>query len=71
VRSTAAPASYRVIATAGGAIDPRWWATAGALTAFAALTRAREARAGRPTRIGRGGAEQTDRLEPPGRRCGC
>ena len=39
----------------------------GELVIFAAPTRAR----GGPTRIGRGGAEQTDRLEPPGRRCGC
>jgi hypothetical protein len=45
-----------------------------ALICFITLTRARSARAGRPTRIGRGCAEQTDRLdlvEPPGPRCGC
>jgi hypothetical protein len=35
-----------------------------ALLMFVALTRARGARAGRPTRIGRGCAEQSDRLEP-------
>jgi hypothetical protein len=33
-------------------------------TILVAPTRARSARAGRPTRIGRGCAEQTDRLEP-------
>ena len=41
-------------------------ATAAALTAIAALTRAREA-----APIPASCAEQTDRLEPPGRRCGC
>ena len=35
-----------------------------ALLIFAALTRARGGRAGRSSRIGRGCAEQTDRLEP-------
>jgi hypothetical protein len=41
------------------------------LLILAAPSRARGARAGRPRRIGRGCAEQPDRLEPPGRRCGC
>jgi hypothetical protein len=34
-------------------------------------TRARGGRAGRPSRMGRGCAEQSDWLEPPGRRSGC
>src|SRR5271155_4726259 len=57
--------------------------SAAALIMIVALTRARAREAGRRDaggvaggagrrrRIGRGCAEQPDRLEPPGRRCGC